>query len=221
MTVSDLVADAPIERDGDESTTDDGGELRPSPRPSRLRRVAMRPRRVIVKLHRWLALGLFAWLIIVSFTGAWLVVHDSIESVLHSDRFRSTSGDVGPQAAFEAAQASLPAEATVYGLTTPRNGRGVYQVYAELYPPTIDDEVTTTSEHRPARVPHGVRRPGNGRGERRPRRGGRLLVVALPGAHVPLAGLRPVRRVRSRRRMVSQGRRWWRAGRCPRASCAT
>ncbi len=146
MTVSDLVADAPIEREGDAPTTDDGEELRPAPRPSRIRRVAMRPRRVIVKLHRWLALGLLAWLIIVSFTGAWLVVHDSVESVLHSDRFRSTSGDVGPQAAFEAAQASLPAEATVYGLTTPRNGRGVYQVYAELYPPTTDDEGVSDDE---------------------------------------------------------------------------
>ena len=75
----------------------------------------MRPRRVIVRLHRWLALGLLLWLIVVSFTGSWLVVHDSIESWLHGDRFRATSGDVGPQAAVEAAQASLPPDASVYG----------------------------------------------------------------------------------------------------------
>ena len=106
----------------------------------------MRPRRVIVRLHRWLALGLLLWVIVVSFTGAWLVVHDSIESWSHSGRFRATSGDVGPQSAIEAAQESLPSEASVYGLTTPRNGRGVYQVYAELYPPSVGDDTTDDEE---------------------------------------------------------------------------
>src|SRR6476659_3967922 len=109
-----------------ELETNTGTRARPSP----VRAVAMRPRRTLVKTHRWLGIGLMAWLVVISLTGAWLVSNDAIESWLHGDRYASTDGDVGPQAALDAADEVLPDDATVYGVVMPRNGRGVYQVGA-------------------------------------------------------------------------------------------
>jgi uncharacterized iron-regulated membrane protein len=116
-------------------------ERRPEPARRRrlVRRVAMRPRRVIVRVHRWLSIGLFAWLIVVSATGAWLAVHHAVESWWNGDRYEATAGDVGPQAAYDAGIEALPDDAYVYGLTAPRNGRGVYQVYGEMAPEDPDD----------------------------------------------------------------------------------
>lgn len=101
-----------------------------------VRRVMMRPRRVIVKVHRWLSIALLAWVVIVSITGAWLVIHDAGESVLNPDRYHHTSGDVGGDAAAEAAAAEMPEGAKITGLTRPVNGRHVYQVYGEIEGPT-------------------------------------------------------------------------------------
>ena len=92
----------------------------------------MRPRRLIVKFHRWLSLVLLAWFFVIGVTGAWLAIHDSVESSLHSDRYATTAGDVGPDAALAAATERVPEGASLYGLTLPSNGRGVYQVYAEI-----------------------------------------------------------------------------------------
>lgn len=106
--------------------------------PARLvRRVAMRPRRTLVKLHRWLSFILLAWLVVISITGSWLAVKDGVGSLFHGDRYRVTAGDdVGPEAALRAAEGVLPEGAEVYGVTLPGNGRGVYQVGAELELPT-------------------------------------------------------------------------------------
>ena len=75
---------------------------------------------------------LMAWLVVISLTGAWLVSSDAIESWLHGDRYTSTDGDVGPPAALEAAKPTLPDDATIWGVILPGNGRGVYQVGAEI-----------------------------------------------------------------------------------------
>src|SRR6478609_7937858 len=74
----------------------------------RVRRMAMRPRKVIVRLHRWVSIGLVAWVVVISLTGAWLVEHHAIESWLHGSRYRGTSGDVGPDRAVRAAKAAVP-----------------------------------------------------------------------------------------------------------------
>ncbi len=108
-------------------------------RRGRLRRIMMRPRRLLVRAHRWLGIGMFAWFLVISVTGAWLVVHDAVESWIDTGRYEHTAGDVGPQAAVDAALERLPDDAYTYGLTVPRNGRGVYQVYGELDPPVADD----------------------------------------------------------------------------------
>jgi uncharacterized iron-regulated membrane protein len=118
---------------------------RPSPSRRPLRRIAMRPRRVVVLVHRWLALVLVAWVIVVGATGAWLVSHHAIESWFHGDRYASTPGDIGPEAATEAALAAFPSGATSYGLTMPRNGRGVYHVYGEVPAPATSGEAAEPS----------------------------------------------------------------------------
>jgi uncharacterized iron-regulated membrane protein len=93
-----------------------------------IRRLAMRPRRVLVKTHRWLSFVLMAWLVVISVTGAWLVVSDSVESWVHSERYATTSGDVGLQAATDAALAAAPEGSTVGYAQTQRNSRGVYKI---------------------------------------------------------------------------------------------
>jgi hypothetical protein len=42
----------------------------------------MRPRRLIVRGHRWLSVVLLGWLAVISVTGAWLVAHDSEPTLL-------------------------------------------------------------------------------------------------------------------------------------------
>jgi uncharacterized iron-regulated membrane protein len=97
------------------------------------RLVFMRPRRLLVKVHRWLSFVLLAWLVVVSVSGGWLAVDDSVSSWFNGDRYRASTGDVGPDAAMAAAADALPDEAELYGVTLPVNGRGVYQVGAELH----------------------------------------------------------------------------------------
>jgi len=111
-------------------------------RPSVVRRVFMRPRKVVVKTHRWLSIVLVVWLVVISLTGGWLVEHHAIDSWLHHDRYASASGDVGPEAAKVAVEKKLAKGATVYGVTMPSNGRGVYQVGVEVPGPTEESEAT-------------------------------------------------------------------------------
>src|SRR5215510_7954948 len=102
-----------------------------SRRAGGVRRVFMRPRRGMVKLHRWLAIGLMAWLVVIGLTGAWLVEHHQLDAWFHPGRYDATQGDVGVDAAVEAAAAQLPRGAEPYGLALPDNSRGVYAVWAE------------------------------------------------------------------------------------------
>jgi uncharacterized iron-regulated membrane protein len=109
-----------------------------------VRRVAMRPRRALVKLHRWLSFGLMAWLLVISVTGAWLTVHHAIESRIHSARYANIPGDVGPEAANAAATTALGRGAVVAFTATPRTSRGVYEVLATV--PVDPDAVVAEGE---------------------------------------------------------------------------
>ena len=106
-----------------------------APAPTRARggarRLFMRPRRTLVKVHRWLGILLFLWLCVIGLTGAWLVESSAFESWLHPARFEHTDGDVGEAAVLAAATEALPEGSSTYGLTEPSNGRGVYLVYGE------------------------------------------------------------------------------------------
>jgi uncharacterized iron-regulated membrane protein len=110
-------------------TPTDGAAIR---RRARRRAVFMRPRRLIVKIHRWTSIALLAWLFVVSVTGAWLVFDNRFEGWLNPGRYDTTAGDVGPQAATDAALAAAGDSAEMTFLTMPRNGRGVYQVFVEV-----------------------------------------------------------------------------------------
>src|SRR5262245_20634945 len=112
------------------------------------RKIAMRPRRVLVKTHRWIAFALMAWLLVVAFTGGWLAIQDNIASWVHGDRYHSTEGDVGPDAAVAAAAEVLPEHAEIYGTAMPSDGRGVYQVGAEI--PLDPDAEVPEGEEAPA-----------------------------------------------------------------------
>lgn len=94
------------------------------------RRVATKVRRAMVKLHRWVSFTLLGWVAVVSVTGGWLVFSDLYESWLHPSRYATSDGDVGAQAAIDAAVGAVgvPADPHVENIVTPRNGRGVYQI---------------------------------------------------------------------------------------------
>jgi uncharacterized iron-regulated membrane protein len=99
------------------------------------RRTFLRPRKVLVKIHRWLGIGLFLWVCVIGLTGAWLAESHAFDSWLHAGRYHQTDGDVGPDAVMAAAKLALPDDADAYGLNRPGNGRGVYLVWAEIPPP--------------------------------------------------------------------------------------
>ena len=104
----------------------------PAPKRQRTRAVFMRPRRAVVKIHRWTSIALVAWIVVVSLTGAWLVFHHVFDSWLNPGRYEATAGDIGPQAAMDAAVADAGEGAELSFLTLPRNGRGMYQVLLEV-----------------------------------------------------------------------------------------
>jgi uncharacterized iron-regulated membrane protein len=99
-----------------------------SARISPIRRSAMRVRKPIVQIHRWLAIGLLAWLVVISVTGAWIAQRHAIDSWLHGDRYESSAGDVGAAAAVEAATAATGPETAPSYVVMPANARGVYRV---------------------------------------------------------------------------------------------
>ena len=69
----------------------------------------MRPRRVLVKAHRWLALGLMAWLVVVALTGAWLVESHQLDAWLHPGRYDAVGRRRRVRTrAIEAAEAEMP-----------------------------------------------------------------------------------------------------------------
>ena len=171
----------------------------------------MRPRRLVVKVHRWTSIALFAWVVIVSLTGAWLVFHNVFEGWLNPGRFDTTEGDVGPQAAVDAAVEEAGGDGDLSFLTLPRNGRGVYQVFLEVPvegAPAPAEGEEPLHEHVTFFVD-----PGSAHGQRPRRRHRRGVVVAVPRPHVPVAGLGPVRGVRPGDRLVPRRRRRHRAGR--------
>jgi uncharacterized iron-regulated membrane protein len=108
-----------------------GGATKQQRKGGRTRPVFMRPRKALVKVHRWLSLALMVWIVIVAITGAWLVESNQFEAWLHPGRFDAGSGDVGAQRAVTGAEAAMPEKAEAHGVTLPDNGRGVYQVYFE------------------------------------------------------------------------------------------
>ena len=119
--------------DVDEATAEteaNPGTRRRSSR-SPVRALAMRPRRTLVKVHRWTAIGLMAWLVVIATTGGWLVERRDRELVarrpLHVDAGRRRRAG-----ATDAALGEAPDDANDLGVTLPTNGRGVYQVDVEI-----------------------------------------------------------------------------------------
>ena len=101
-------------------------------RSGRVRSIAMRPRRTMVKVHRWLAIVLMAWLAVAALTGAWLVERTSSMRgciPVATRRPPATSARSGDRRR----RGGAPRR-PVYGTTMPRNGRGVYQVGGEVVP---------------------------------------------------------------------------------------
>ena len=94
-----------------------------------LRRLFMRPRRVLVKAHRWISFLLLAWVVVVTVTGAWLVFGDALNAhVLRPGLYDQGDDDVGMQAAMDVVEAELPADGYLSFVVLPVNGRGVYQI---------------------------------------------------------------------------------------------
>jgi uncharacterized iron-regulated membrane protein len=104
--------------------------------------------------------ALLAWLVVISVTGAWLAVHDSVESWIHSERYATTAGDVGMQAAADAALAAAGAGSTVGYAETPRNARGVYKIGLDT---PVADTPVADGEEAPTEYREYFVDPGSGR----------------------------------------------------------
>jgi len=143
----DVLRDAGTDVRGD----DDPAATETAPASTRrrvglVRRTFMRPRRLLVKVHRWLSIALLAWLVVLSLTGAWLVVNKSTGSWIDRDLYRTTRGDVGPEAVAAAVTKRLPEGSSLYGVTMPANGRGVYQVSVGVPEPGAAEDAEPTYE---------------------------------------------------------------------------
>lgn len=88
----------------------------------------MRGRRAVVTVHRRLAYVLLAWVVVIGVTGAWIAVRHSTDAWLHAERYRTSAGDVG----IDEASRALPPEGKLVFVVLPTDGRGVYQLAAEV-----------------------------------------------------------------------------------------
>lgn len=78
-------------------------------------------------LHRALALAFGAWIVLQSLTGLVLLARDQIDRWSRPELFRHGSGDLGPQAALDAAAEVRPGQSAA-GVTLPATTDGVYIV---------------------------------------------------------------------------------------------
>ena len=118
-----------------EAATPEPTPQRTPPRPgarSRAHRVAMRPRRTLVKIHRWLSIIVLPWIAVVAVTGGVLVFDDGLNAWFRPELYDHGPGDEGAQAALDAGREVLP-EGEL-SITMPANGRGVYKVNVYVEP---------------------------------------------------------------------------------------
>lgn len=124
-----------IEERGQTVAEPSTGEWAKRSRSGVLRRFAMRWRKVVVRTHRWLAIGLLAWITVMALTGAWLVEHNTFERWLEPGRYEATPGDIGVDAAVESVIAAAPEGSLVTYVAYPWNGGGVYRAEVEIEDP--------------------------------------------------------------------------------------
>jgi uncharacterized iron-regulated membrane protein len=123
---------------GDAGPAAPGGGLadprrgRGADRRTTVARWAGKPRGGLVKVHRWLSFVLMAWLVVISATGVVLVLGDHINHWTGGHLYRHGDGDLGVDAAMEAAKQSVPEDAAVIYVTLPANASGVYLVTFEV-----------------------------------------------------------------------------------------
>lgn len=94
---------------------------------NRSRATARKPRRLLVRIHRWLSLVLGLWIALMAVTGCILLIDDEIIAWTHPELFRASAGDLGVQAAVDTAAAAYPGWVPE-GVSLPVNYRGVYVV---------------------------------------------------------------------------------------------
>lgn len=100
---------------------------RPSP--------ALRLRPLLVRLHRWMSFALMVPLLVLAATGVVLQYEGRLNSWLRPELYRSSGGDVGPDAALSAALARYQAagtKAAAGSLVLPGDNRGVYRVDIDI-----------------------------------------------------------------------------------------
>ena len=97
--------------------------------PSRVTKLARKPRRTFVIVHRWLGLIVAGWVVFQGLSGSIQVLTDQINGWSHPGLWHHGSGDLGPAAAIRAAAARLPG-ARAASVSFPHVQHGVYVVSA-------------------------------------------------------------------------------------------
>lgn len=104
--------------------------------------IAMRPRKQLLKVHRWVGLVLVVWALLQGLTGAVMTFGDQINAWSRPelyDRTGDADDDIGPDAAFAAAQAAAPEDGRVGQLRLPAMEDGVY-VASVTFPDTVFED---------------------------------------------------------------------------------
>ena len=139
------------------------------PRSASTRRtpLAMRPRKQLLKVHRWVGLFIGVWALLQGLTGALMTYGDQINAWSRPELYDRSDGDVGADDAFEAAQAAAPEGGRVGQLRLPAMEDGVY-VASVTFPETTFVDGRPVGEQRYIYVDpgtgevNGVRDPNEG-----------------------------------------------------------
>ena len=128
--------DASVAATGDAGTAGDAAEVEPTGarrrRGSRTRRIALRPRRLLVRVHRWLSIGLSLWFVVVGITGLTLVFDNELNRWFRPDLYEANPGDATLADAIDAAAREYPDGLVTYVALAETGGEGVHHVYLEI-----------------------------------------------------------------------------------------
>jgi uncharacterized iron-regulated membrane protein len=91
----------------------------------------MRPRKSILKVHRWLSLIIGVWVLLQGLSGAVLAFQDQVNAWSRPELYHHTKGDKGPAAAMQAARPRVP-DGKVGSLQLPAVQGGVYVAVGNL-----------------------------------------------------------------------------------------
>ena len=108
---------------------------------SRIEKAAMRRRKLVTRIHRWLTLIFGTWALLQGITGLVMVTADQQAMVTHPGIYDHGDGDVGVGAAVAGARAAVPDAVFPSTIGLPAANHGVYRVSMVVDPTTFEQRL--------------------------------------------------------------------------------